>query len=53
MSLSRTLASIVASILIGVLTIFIAAPRKIVKAKTRTSKASSDSAYAEDDDLFI
>lgn len=53
MSHTRTLASLIATLLIGALTIFIAAPNKTLKAKARSPKTSTDGGIPENDDLFI
>ncbi len=53
MSLARTLASLIATVLIGALSIFTAIPRKTVKTKTRSTKATTHRPVVENDDLFI
>lgn len=52
MPLTRTLGSLIATLLIGALTFFFTAPKNVVKAKVKTAKSRTANAN-EIDDLFI
>ncbi|MFY0600145.1 MAG: hypothetical protein JXR03_10775 [Cyclobacteriaceae bacterium] len=50
---TKTIGSLIATILVGALTFFLATPKMIGKIKTKSSKASVDQSIEESDDLFI
>jgi hypothetical protein len=54
MSRSRTIGTIIATLIIGLLTFFIAAPKKAVKKRqSSTSEPSSKKKSRDKDDMFI
>ncbi|MEQ8474529.1 MAG: hypothetical protein RIC35_25245 [Marinoscillum sp.] len=53
MSLTKTIGTLIATALVGSVTLLVASPKKIQKNKTRTAKTSMQNGIAEKDDLFI
>ncbi len=53
MTKTRNLGSLIATLLVGLLTIFFVTPKKTAKMRTKTSKTSVDTNIDEKDDLFI
>ncbi len=53
MSRSRTIGTIIASLIIGVLTFFIAVPKKTVKKRITNTSEPSKKKNKDKDDMFI
>lgn len=53
MSLSKAFGALVATALVGSLTFFFTAPKKVIKQKARTAKTSTQNGIEEKENLFI
>lgn len=53
MSISKTIGTLIATVLVGSLTFLFSAPKKALKNKLKTTKTSTQKAIEEKDNLFI
>lgn len=53
MSISKTIGTLVATVLIGFVTFLMGTPKNILKSKVKTTKTSTESGMEEKENLFI
>lgn len=53
MSLTKTIGTLIATALVGSVTLLVVSPKKIQKNKPKTAKTSTQKGIEEKDDLFI
>jgi len=53
MSLSKTIGTLIATVLVGSLTLLVATPKKVMKNKAKTTKTSAQNGIEEKENLFI